>query len=171
MLPFVTEITLSGLSFPPLVHRLINLFAAVLYLLCLHVYGNGISLVHQPVLPLSDHFIQFMYFYLHRLDLHVHILVTHEDCPLPVLDAYTVLCQLYIHVSYIYRIKNHCGAVCKQYFMFLLLIHFFQVNNSLGVVDSAVSALINKLKENNIYDCVNIIIVSDHGELMLKVNQ
>ena len=55
--------------------------------------------------------------------------------------------------------------------MFLLFDSFFQVNTSLGVVDSAVSVLIDKLKEDNIYDCVNIIIVSDHGELILKVNQ
>jgi ectonucleotide pyrophosphatase/phosphodiesterase family protein 1/3 len=37
------------------------------------------------------------------------------------------------------------------------------VNEALAMVDSNISLLINGLKERNIYDCVNIIIVSDHG--------
>lgn len=76
-------------------------------------------------------------------------------------------CVYHIYIGFKIIVVLYVSSTIHFYY----LIHFFQVNNSLGVVDSAVSVLINKLKENNIYDCVNIIIVSDHGELMLKVNQ
>ena len=39
-----------------------------------------------------------------------------------------------------------------------------QVDAALGRVDEVVEDLLLGLKERDIYDCVNVIIVSDHGE-------
>ena len=40
-----------------------------------------------------------------------------------------------------------------------------QVNEALKRVDTVIEKFINGLKDRDIYDCVNFIIVSDHGEL------
>ena len=40
-----------------------------------------------------------------------------------------------------------------------------QVNDALKRVDTVIEKFINGLKDREIYDCVNFIIVSDHGEL------
>ena len=42
-----------------------------------------------------------------------------------------------------------------------------QVDAVLGRVDEVIENLIVELKERDIYDCVNIIIVSDHGEILV----
>lgn len=39
-----------------------------------------------------------------------------------------------------------------------------QVDAALGRVDEVIEDLLVELKEKDIYDCVNIVIVSDHGE-------
>ena len=41
-----------------------------------------------------------------------------------------------------------------------------QVNQALVKVDEVIKEFTNGLKEKEIFDCVNFIIVSDHGELL-----
>ena len=41
-----------------------------------------------------------------------------------------------------------------------------QVDAALGRVDEVIETLIVELKERDIFDCVNIIIVSDHGKML-----
>ena len=42
-----------------------------------------------------------------------------------------------------------------------------QVDAALGRVDEVIEDLIVELKARDIYDCVNIIIVSDHGKILV----
>ena len=47
----------------------------------------------------------------------------------------------------------------------LTLLCIMQVNDALQRVDTVIEKFINGLKNREIYDCVNFIILSDHGEL------
>lgn len=45
---------------------------------------------------------------------------------------------------------------------------YFQILNTLRLVDSYIGQLMNKLYEENMHNCVNIIIVADHGTLFFS---
>ena len=45
----------------------------------------------------------------------------------------------------------------------LLLILIIQVNDTLREVDGVIGAFISGLKDRGVYDCVNMILVTDHG--------
>ena len=46
---------------------------------------------------------------------------------------------------------------------------FPQINQTLVKVDEVIKEFTNGLKDKEIFDCVNFIIVSDHGELLIVV--
>jgi len=45
-----------------------------------------------------------------------------------------------------------------------------QVDQSITMVDRTLGQLLDGLKEQNILDCVNIIITSDHGEVVMVMS-
>ena len=44
-----------------------------------------------------------------------------------------------------------------------------QVNETLTKVDNSIGRLVKGLKERGIYDCVNLIVVSDHGKILNSI--
>ena len=46
----------------------------------------------------------------------------------------------------------------------LLLILIMQVNDTLREVDGVIGAFISGLKDRGVFDCVNMLLVTDHGE-------
>jgi len=45
-----------------------------------------------------------------------------------------------------------------------------QVNQSITMVDKSLGQLLDGLKDRNILDCVNVIITSDHGEVVMVMS-
>jgi len=45
-----------------------------------------------------------------------------------------------------------------------------QVNQSITMVDNSLGQLLDGLKDRNILDCVNVIITSDHGEVVIVMS-
>ena len=72
---------------------------------------------------------------------------------------------MYIHmaISFIVQDRHLVNVPTADVMMLCLCV---QVDAALGRVDEVIEDLIVELKSRDIYDCVNIIIVSDHGETL-----
>ena len=65
------------------------------------------------------------------------------------------------HSAYVYVYTcTYMGTHCKIAISLLCE----QVNGNISEVDSVIGSLISGLKARNIEDCVNMIILSDHGK-------
>ena len=61
------------------------------------------------------------------------------------------------------RLGEHCTDLAVSHNALAVVGIMSQVDAALGRVDAVIEDLIVELKMRGIYDCINIIVVSDHG--------